>query len=827
MSSASGKSQTFHSWLSASINPYLQDDHGWVLWYDASGEWKDILRKYSESEGIEYWDGEEIHELTLRYNLYKEPYRPRIIRLPIQDHDVTWFAEPALKAPLIKQMRLVEALRSFGAEISWEQEQEMGDTIRSYALQWFDESKDAWKGKGSDSIMTDSRVLDIIASPSSHLSDLSSDDFTLFSQRIAHEFSLPAPFPEDEKKWRTELVACLLCTEIARQYPGKNPADNHRVIPEGKIREKTLSVILSPWQNTVTYFETYERIVSEAELITSIRSFSTDLPDNAPPSSSHNIELALFRRELAHLISLSSVQELADHLAKRGVWYQVHSESFFAARSSPDHKIWWIHLLKLSDIANALLIGISITPWTSVILAIDWYTRSGYQIDEAGEYLFEENEEYSDEINEIRNRLKRLYLQIVSSVGTLFSERLALDCNGLTTLETAGEKAKKLLQLEKGPVVFIFLDALRYDLGIRLASLLNRGEGGQRARVEYARAALPSITMIGKPHSLPIPSSSVSVTINEAQGNFSVFTEGYQKDLTIAENWRGWFAQAYGVKQFMTMDEVLTKEIKKPSKSNPFMVIEGGELDASGTIGELQFTGASTLLRRYVKGIKKIRERGWNRFIIVTDHGYFHWQPEDDEIEPVENTGQILWKSRRAVVGRDIGSEKSLILPASGSDLTVRVPWSTNAFRTYGGLGFFHGGATLQEIIIPVIYAEWPQKTDAISVVLKPVQYITSLHPRVQIEDGGQKRLFGADESLSGRDVLVKVRDKDGNLIFKQKESITIRPGGGIQTIQLVLVPGAPALKAGEFLTVSVEDAENDQRLTEERVELRQDIDDW
>jgi hypothetical protein len=825
MSSASGNSQTFHSWLSASVSPYLRDRHGWVLWYDAPSEWKDILRKFSESEGIEYWDGDDVHELALRYNLYREPHTPRIIRLPIQDHEVTWFAEPALKAPLIKQIRLVQALRSFGAEISWEQEQEMGDTIRSYALQWFDEDKGVWKGKGSDSIMTDSRVLDIIANPSSHLADLSSDDFTLFSQRIVHEFNLPAPSPENEKKWRTELAACLLCTEIARQYPGKNQADNHRVIPEGKIREKALSVILSPWQNTVTYFETYEKIVSEAELITSIRSFSTDLPYNAPPSSSHYIELALFRKELAHLISLPSVQEIADYLAKRGAWYKAHSESFFAARSSPDHKIWWIHLLRLSDIAQALLKGINISPWTSVILAIDWYTRVGYQIDEAGEYLFEENEEYSDEINEVRDRLKRLYLQIISSVGTLFSERLSLDCNGLSTLETAGEKAKRLLQLEKGPVVFIFLDALRYDLGKRLASLLNHGEGGQRAGVEYARAALPSITMIGKPHTLPMPSSFLSVTINETHGNFSVFAEGYHKDLTVADNWRGWFTQVYGVRQFMTMDDVLTKEIKKPSKTNQLMVIEGGELDSSGTIGELKLTGAGDLLRRYVKGIRKLRGRGWNRFIIVTDHGYFHWQPDDNEIEPVENTDQILWKSRRAVVGRDIGSDKSLILPASGSDLTVRVPWSTNAFRTYGGLGFFHGGATLQEIIIPVIYAEWPQKADAITVVLKPVQHITSLHPRVQIEDGGQKRLFGADESLSGRDVLVKVRDKDGNLIFKQKESITLRPGGGIQTIQLALVPGAPTLKAGEYLTVSVEDAENDQRLAEEQVELRQDID--
>lgn len=823
----SGNTQTFHSWLSAAISPYLQDNEGWVLWYDAPGEWKDILQKFSIDEDIEYWDGEEIHELTLRYNLYQEPHRPRIVRLPVTDHEVTWFAIAALKAPHIKQVSLGQALRSFGAEISWERELEMGETIKSYALQWFDETKDVWKGKGSDNIITDARVLDIIASPTTHISDLSPDEFTLFSQRIVHEFGLPAPSSDEEKKWRTEVVACLLCTEIARQYPGKNQGDVHRVIPEGKIREKTLSSIFYTWQNTVTYFETYERTVYEAELLTNIRSFSSDLPENANPSSSHFVELALYRKELSHLSSIPSVKDLADTLGKRSDWYKSHSHSFFGDRASVDHKVWWTHLQKLSEISEALLIGINFSPWSSVLQAIDWYTRSGYTIDEAGEYLFEENEEFSEEILEIRSRLKRLYLQIISQVGSLFSEQLFHDCNGLSTLETAGEKVSKLLQLENGPVVFIFLDALRYDLGVRLAAILNHGEGGERARVEHVRAALPSITMIGKPHTLPIPSSTLKVSVDETKGSFSVTTHGYAKDLTVAENWRGWFTHTYGVKHFMTMDEVLSGEIKKPSKTNPLMIIEGGELDASGTIGELKLTGAGNLLRRYVKGIKKVREKGWNRIIIVTDHGYFHWQPVDDDIETIGTKGNILWQSRRAVVGSDLGTEKSLILPASGSDLTVRVPWSTNAFKTYGGLGFFHGGATLQEIIIPVIYAEWPQKTNEISVVLKPVQYITSLTPRVQIEDGGQKRLFGADESLSGRDVMVKVRDKDGRLIFKQKEAITIKPGGGVQTIQLEIVPGAPALSTGEYLTVSVEDAENEQRLTEERVELRQDIDDW
>ncbi|MDD4455680.1 MAG: hypothetical protein PHI67_10285, partial [Candidatus Methanomethylophilaceae archaeon] len=150
--------------------------------------------------------------------------------------------------------------------------------------------------------------------------------------------------------------------------------------------------------------------------------------------------------------------------------------------------------------------------------------------------------------------------------------------------------------------------------------------------------------------------------------------------------------------------------------------------------------------------------------------------------------------------------------------------------KTYGGLGFFHGGATLQELIIPVVQVHWPQKAKKVNVVLKPVGLITSEMPRVQVEPGakGQQKLVGADSNLLSRKVLVKVRDpQTGKVIFRHNDATTIDPTGGVQTIALSLVDAASAPPFGSNLLVVVQDADDEEMLASEEVELRVEIDEF
>jgi hypothetical protein len=151
-----------------------------------------------------------------------------------------------------------------------------------------------------------------------------------------------------------------------------------------------------------------------------------------------------------------------------------------------------------------------------------------------------------------------------------------------------------------------------------------------------------------------------------------------------------------------------------------------------------------------------------------------------------------------------------------------------NAFKTYGGLGFFHGGATLQELIIPVIIINWPAKGRKIDVVLKPVGSITSEVPRVQVAMAGQPDLFGTDSNLLARNIMVKIHDKEtGKVLFKHKEPVTVEHGGDLTTIQLNIVDPKPSLSYGAALVIEVRDAEDEELLTKENITLKVDIDEW
>ena len=147
----------------------------------------------------------------------------------------------------------------------------------------------------------------------------------------------------------------------------------------------------------------------------------------------------------------------------------------------------------------------------------------------------------------------------------------------------------------------------------------------------------------------------------------------------------------------------------------------------------------------------------------------------------------------------------------------------------YGGLGFFHGGATLQELIIPVVVASWPAKASKVKVVLKPVVQITSVVPRIQVEPGDSEAgLFGADERKLARRARIKVLDPTtGKVIFKHDDPVTIEPGGKAITVLLKYANKEAGTQYGMKMSVLVIDADDEEILASEEVTLKVDLDEW
>lgn len=429
-------------------------------------------------------------------------------------------------------------------------------------------------------------------------------------------------------------------------------------------------------------------------------------------------------------------------------------------------------------------------------------------------------------------KLRRAYLRHLDATNGVFSELLAAEAGESLGLSFAGDMVKSAVEQASArePVAVLVLDACRYDAGSRLADLLNRGEPAPRATVAAARAPLPSLTAIGMPFCLPGDTSALRVAVEN--GEFCVTAPGFAGNLSRSDQRRAWLKQRFKLKDanFLTIDAV-ADTAKTPDLSakalGRLVFVFADELDDHDCW--LKPLGLDLQLERYASAIRRLRAAGYNTLHVVTDHGSFYWEPAPDEKDSGKSEGELLFASRRAMVGRELKHSTALCLSVPGSDLQCCVPRSVNSFKTYGRTGFFHGGATLQELVTPVLTIRWPRKAKKTGVVLKPITQITSLAQRVEVAPAAaQTGLFDAvDETLVTRTIRIKVCEQTtGKTLFKSKATATIDPGGGSVSVELTKAAEAEA-PAGVDVDMTLEDADSDEILERRTVGLKIELNEW
>jgi hypothetical protein len=103
--------------------------------------------------------------------------------------------------------------------------------------------------------------------------------------------------------------------------------------------------------------------------------------------------------------------------------------------------------------------------------------------------------------------------------------------------------------------------------------------------------------------------------------------------------------------------------------------------------------------------------------------------------------------------------------------------------------------------------------------------HITTLAPRIEVEAGHTGLFDGADQSLTGRQVIVKiVQPQSGKVIFVSEKSSAFEPIGGRQTVTLINKKRA---NFGEKLEIRLLDADDEEILDTRAVEFRVEMDEF
>jgi uncharacterized protein (TIGR02687 family) len=291
---------------------------------------------------------------------------------------------------------------------------------------------------------------------------------------------------------------------------------------------------------------------------------------------------------------------------------------------------------------------------------------------------------------------------------------------------------------------------------------------------------LPSFTALGMASLLPY--KSLSFKADSANPLLDGQPTGsFDQRAAILKNYNG---TAIKASDLSAMSKDKGREFVKPHR---VIYIYHDQIDAVGDKAvseDKTFEAVRTAIDELIALVGLIiNSLNGTRVIITADHGFIYQEkdlaPLDKSILDLEPKNAVK-KHKRFILGKNLGKSDNVFVGSTkqtantDTDMTFWLPKGTNRFNFVGGAKFFHGGAMLQEIVIPVvivsemkgIHKEKSQVGTVGISLLGSVKKIVTNIPRFE---------FIQTDTVSQRmkSRTLKISLRDGNEIISSEETIT------------------------------------------------------
>ena len=322
-------------------------------------------------------------------------------------------------------------------------------------------------------------------------------------------------------------------------------------------------------------------------------------------------------------------------------------------------------------------------------------------------------------------------------------------------------------------VAVIISDALRFEVGeecLRRIRALDRFD----AELKPMISSLPSYTQLGMaalfPHSaLALAEDGSGDVISDGEN-----TKGLAaREKLLAAGRKGDSARALKSEDVMNMR---TDDGKALFRDNHIVYVYHNRIDAIGDKLQTEDKlpeAAEDAIEDLTKLVRKLTSANFSNILITADHGflYQHRALDESDFAIADPQGaEILFRNRRFVIGRGLTPTSGMKhfgaagLGLSGG-LDVLIPNSINRMRVKGaGSRFVHGGASLQEVVIPVIRVGKQRETDVgqvdVQIFVTGRSLISSGQTAVTLY-----QTQPVSEKMRPRELLAGIYATDGTLI--------------------------------------------------------------
>jgi hypothetical protein len=477
-------------------------------------------------------------------------------------------------------------------------------------------------------------------------------------------------------------------------------------------------------------------------------------------------------------------------------------------RASTSLECDWDHLLGVTEFVTACQkLGALVPEANSAGECVCLYTEFAERVD--GQHLQLKAQAAERGLSDIAQLLDRVYAAASGALNQRFFDfYTATDDVDIPGLPFVTSHLDTHLWAGSSRRAVLIVDALRYDVAHQLKGQL----GGCNVRIEPMRAMLPTRTPVGM--SALLPGKFAPTSLQTTNKELHPIHDG--QDLSVREN-RVALLEGFGA-YTRTIEDV--EAAKKPGKPPGLLVVYGHEeVDSIGHgNGAALIRHINKELERLTRVIRKLHQWGYPEVHLITDHGFVLLQEE--HLPP-----EVPFKKEWGAVAK----ERFALIPASADvpikskpfawDSSVRVALPPGLAYFNNEKSFSHGGAALQELVIPHVVSRQQRKQQKIGVEmliggagvnLSSAAVKIVLRPVVVAEGGEMSALVALPRNLEVNVMSTSETPSLSVLPRGEPKSVTLQPTGEVPVT--LFFDSKFRFKKGDTLRLDIRDADTSEQ---------------
>lgn len=512
-----------------------------------------------------------------------------------------------------------------------------------------------------------------------------------FWQLVSRKFSYIDDLPSVSK-----FVRSLILNYTASHYNGATPKSWNEYLVEDKNNSE---IFINEFMNNSNYSDYYDKIAKILEPKLNITSLSkTNIDSYVNCDSFEHFDQNIINHYI-ELLYETQVDLGADFKTlleerKKTHFYSKY-ENYYEVLKYANQFISLINEFMRFELPEE--VEEIITSYAKKWVYLDSYYRKFY--------YFYDKLEFTENLEDLRQLIENLYVnKFLSVINPKFTKRLAEKSIDNVDILKQWKFFKRFIpsSVSEHKTAVLISDAFRYGCAVELYAELEN-DPKREPKIEPMISTIPSYTALGMASLLPNKEIAYDDETILVDGMKCKSTE--ERNNILNSNINNVLAV-----QYEDFDKLTTNEKKDLLKGVKLLYIYHNKIDAIGDHAPSEnevFNAAQETINDLKQLITTLTNLNFAHSYITADHGFIYKRDKLEEHDKVNLEAFSEKKHKRFIISQEpleIEGAVSLSMDYLGMGLYANVPIGADVFKTQGaGLNFVHGGASLEECIIPLL----------------------------------------------------------------------------------------------------------------------------